>query len=80
MNNYNTKIYIKMFFYFTITTIITFSAVLDTLDTDIINNITTFAWIKLILKSLIPSLITIKAFVDPSVNEILNQNSEINNK
>ena len=80
MNNYNTKIYIKMFFYFTITTIITFSAVLDTLDTDSINNITTFAWIKLILKSLIPSLITIKAFVDPSVNEILNQNSEINNK
>ena len=69
-----------MFFYFTITTIITFSAVLDTLDTDSINNITTFAWVKLILKSLIPSLITIKAFVDPSVNEILNQNSEINNK
>lgn len=80
MNNYNIKIYIKMFFYFTITTIITFSAVLDTLDTDSINNITTFAWVKLILKSLIPSLITIKAFVDPSVNEILNQNSEINNK
>lgn len=80
MNNYNIKIYIKMFFYFTITTIITFSAVLDTLDTDSINNITTFAWIKLILKSIIPSLITIKAFIDPSVNEILNENSQINNK
>ena len=73
MNNYNNKIYIKMFFYFIVTTIITFSAVLDTLDTDSINTITTFTWVKLILKSIIPSLITIKAFIDPSVNEILNE-------
>jgi hypothetical protein len=78
MNNYNNKIYIKMFFYFIVTTIITFSAVLDTLDTDSINNITTFAWIKLILKSIVPSLITIKAFIDPSVNEILNQTDASN--
>ena len=67
-----------MFFYFIVTTIITFSAVLDTLDTDSINNITTFAWIKLILKSIVPSLITIKAFIDPSVNEILNQTDASN--
>ena len=78
MNNYNNKIYIKMFFYFIVTTIITFSAVLDTLDTDSINNITTFTWIKLILKSIIPSLITIKAFIDPSVNEILNETNVSN--
>ena len=78
MNNYNNKIYIKMFFYFIVTTIITFSAVLDTLDTDSINNITTFTWVKLILKSIIPSLITIKAFIDPSVNEILNETNVSN--
>ena len=67
-----------MFFYFIVTTIITFSAVLDTLDTDSINNITTFTWVKLILKSIIPSLITIKAFIDPSVNEILNETNVSN--
>ena len=67
-----------MFFYFIVTTIITFSAVLDTLDTDSINTITTFTWVKLILKSIIPSLITIKAFIDPSVNEILNETNVSN--
>ena len=72
MGNYNNKIYIKMFFYFIITTVITFSTVLDTIDSSHINSMTTFEWVKLVLKSVIPSLVTIKAFVDPSFNEVPN--------
>lgn len=78
MGNYNNKIYVKMFFYFIITTVITFSTVLDTIDASHINNMTVFEWIKMVLKSIIPSLVTIKAFVDPTANEITNNPEQSN--
>ena len=70
MNN-NNKIYLKMAFYFIITTTITFVTLMDTIDANTISSITTFEWVKLALKSSIPSLMTIKAFVDPSINEMV---------
>ena len=70
MNN-NNKIYVKMAFYFIITTTITFVTLMDTIDANTISSITTFEWVKLALKSAIPSLMTIKAFVDPSINEMV---------
>jgi nucleoside recognition membrane protein YjiH len=76
MTNYNNKIYVKMFFYFIITTVITFSTVLDTIDATHINSMTAFEWVKMILKSVIPSLVTIKAFVDPSANEVTNNSTQ----
>ena len=78
MGNYNNKTYIKMLFYFIITTVITFSTVLDTIDESHINNITVFEWVKMVLKSIIPSLVTIKAFVDPTANEITNNSEQSN--
>lgn len=78
MCNYNNKTYIKMFFYFIITTVITFSTVLDTIDATHINSMTAFEWVKMVLKSIIPSLVTIKAFVDPSANEIIENTNQSN--
>jgi hypothetical protein len=74
MNN-NSKIYIKMFFYFIVTTLMTFATLLDTIDTHTINTITAFDWIKLSLKAIVPSLMTIKAFIDPSINDLVNSNN-----
>lgn len=72
MNN-NNKIYLKMAFYFIITTTITFVTLMDTIDSHTISSITTFEWVKLALKSAVPSLMTIKAFVDPSINEMIDK-------
>lgn len=72
MDPYNNhKIYLKMFFYFVITTTITFVTLMDTIDPHAINSITTFEWVKLILKSAVPSLMTVKAFIDPSINQVI---------
>lgn len=75
MTNFN--LYLRMFLYVFITTVITFVSLLDTIDKSNLSDISNLDWMKICLKSLLPGFISLRAFLDTTINSNKKTESEV---
>ena len=75
MTNFN--LYLRMFLYVFITTVITFVSLLDTIDKSNLSDISNLDWIKICLKSLLPGFISLRAFLDTTIKSNKKSESEV---